>query len=139
MFIRSSYSEVSSLFLLHLDGTEECLEVSSSETLVTSSLDNLNKESWSVLKWLGEDLEEVALLIKINKDVQLLDHVEVFCDLWSSLDQALSEIVVVGWWDGEENATSLLHVGDGVQDALGSKCDMLDSCSSVEVAVLLDL
>jgi len=106
---------------------------------MVSSLDDLDKECWSVLKWLGEDLEKVSLVIVVNKDIQLLDGIKILCNLSLAVGKVSSEVVIVSLWDGQENTTSLLHVGDGVDDVLGSEGDMLDTWSSVKVDVLLNL
>ena len=36
------------------------------------SFDDLQEEGWSVLHWLGEDLEQVAIVIIVHQDIQFL-------------------------------------------------------------------
>lgn len=132
-------SQVSSLGLIDFDSLKEGLEVSSSKTLVVVSLDDLAEESRSILQWLGEDLEEVALLVIVHEDLQSLNGVKVFLDLGSALGQLDSEVVVIGVWNGQELASSSLHVLDGVDDVVSSEGDMLDTWSSIVIDVLLDL
>lgn len=69
------HSEVASLSLVDLNSFEKCFEVTCSESLMISSLNNLNKESWSVLEWLGEDLKNITLFIVVHQNVQFLDHI----------------------------------------------------------------
>jgi hypothetical protein len=52
----SIYSEVASLGLLSFDGFEKSFEVSSTETIVVTSLDDLHEEGRSVFKRQGEEL-----------------------------------------------------------------------------------
>lgn len=52
----SFYSEVASLSLLSFDGFEKSFEVSSTETIVVTSLDDLHEEGRSVFKRQGEEL-----------------------------------------------------------------------------------
>ena len=35
-------------------------------------LDDLYEDGWPVLEWLGEDLEEVAVVVVVDQDLQLL-------------------------------------------------------------------
>lgn len=42
------------------------------------SLDDLKEKGWSILAWFREDLQQVAVLIEVDKDVQLLQVIHVF-------------------------------------------------------------
>ena len=68
-------SEVAALGLLQLDGLEKRLEVSSTEAIVVAPLNDLDEEGRPVLERLGENLQQIALLIMVDQDVQLLDVV----------------------------------------------------------------
>lgn len=70
-------SKVSTLFLLFLDRHEEALEISSPEAVVVSSLDDLIEESRAVLNWLGEDLQQISLLVVVQQDLVLLKGFDV--------------------------------------------------------------
>lgn len=59
-------SEISSPSLFDFNGLEQTLEVSSTETLVVVSLDDLEEKGGSILHRLGEDLQEVTLVIVVN-------------------------------------------------------------------------
>ena len=39
-----------------------------------------NKESGAVLDGFGEDLEKIAIVVKVDKDLELLQGIEVFGD-----------------------------------------------------------
>lgn len=41
------------------------------------SLDHLDKHSWPIPDMLGEDLQQVPALVKVDKDIELLQHVDV--------------------------------------------------------------
>ena len=103
-------SQVSSLGLIDFDSLKEGLEVSSSKALMIVSLNDLAEESRSILQWLGEDLEKIALLIVVDENIQLLNGVEVLSDLGSALGELDSEVVVVCGWDSQELAASSFHV-----------------------------
>ena len=36
------------------------------------TLNALQEEGWAILDWLGEDLQQVAVVIVVNQDVELL-------------------------------------------------------------------
>ena len=95
-------SKVSSLLLLDLNCFEKTLEVSSAETIVVVSLDYLEEKGRSVLNRLGEDLKEVTLVVVVDKDLELLDNINVFDDLDVNLCESLLEVLIVGVWDSKE-------------------------------------
>jgi hypothetical protein len=64
--------EVAAPGLLDLDGLEQCLEVADAEATTAVALDDLEEERRPILDRSGEDLEEVALLIAIGLDAELL-------------------------------------------------------------------
>ena len=39
---------------------------------MVSALNNLQKKGWTILTGLGENLEQIAILVVINKNFQLL-------------------------------------------------------------------
>lgn len=105
-------SKVSSLALVDFDGLEEGLEVTCSKALVVPSLDDFNEEGWSVLERLGEDLQQISLLIVVHQDVQLLNDIKVLCDLGSAFLELDPKILVVLLGDGQEVAASGLHLSN---------------------------
>lgn len=57
--IKSVYAalQIPAFSLVQLDSFKQGLEISSAETLVIVSLDDLEEKSWSVLHDFGEDLQ----------------------------------------------------------------------------------
>lgn len=39
------------------------------------TLDNFQEEGWSILHWLGEDLQEVPIVVIVHQDFQFLRNV----------------------------------------------------------------
>src|SRR5688572_28858012 len=68
--------EVAAALLLALDGLEQRLEVADAKATRSMALDDLEEEGRPVLHRLGEDLEEVALLVAIGLDAKLLERVD---------------------------------------------------------------
>src|SRR3954468_15267177 len=66
----SRRSERPSSRLLALDGLEERLEVPLAEAPGAVALDDLEEERRAVLDRLGEDLQEIALLVAVREDAQ---------------------------------------------------------------------
>src|SRR5258707_15889277 len=73
-------SECTAPALLQLDRLEECLEVSLAEAPRPVTLDDLEEEGRAVLDGLGEDLEQVALLVAIDEDAEVGELVQVLVD-----------------------------------------------------------
>src|SRR5262245_27795743 len=66
--------------LLVLDGLEQGLEVPLAEAPGPVALDDLEEEGGSVLHRLGEDLQQVALLVAIDEDSQVGELAQVLVD-----------------------------------------------------------
>src|SRR6266516_7527497 len=64
-------SEVPAPGLLPLDGLEQRLEVALAESLRAVALDQLEEHRRPVLHRLGEDLQQVAVLVPVGKNAQL--------------------------------------------------------------------
>src|SRR3954454_14481148 len=65
-------SKVAAPLLLALDGLEECLEVPLAETERAVPLDQLEEDGGPVAGGLGEDLQQVAVLVAVDQDAALL-------------------------------------------------------------------
>lgn len=130
---------VAAELLLALDGLEESLEVSGTETLETTTLDDLDEDSGTILNGLGEDLEQVSTLIEINKNIQLLDDIQILLDLGRRVSKTETQVLIVGRRDRQELHTTGTEVGDGLDDVLGVEGDVLDTGTAVVLAVLGDL
>src|SRR3954454_16948760 len=128
-------SEVSSPLLLTLDRLEQGLEVALAEAARAVALDDLEEDRRPVADGLGEDLQQVALVVAIDEDALLAQVVELRGDL----GDAVGHLVVVGLGDVEEldaAAAQLLHRADDVARGDG---DVLGAGALVELQVLLDL
>lgn len=77
--------QIPTLSLVQLDSFKQGLEISSTETLVIVSLDDLKEKCWSVLHDFGEDLQQVAVVIIVNQDVKFLNLVQVFGNFYFGL------------------------------------------------------
>ena len=97
--VRGGRSEVATGSLLVLDGFEECLEVTGAEALMVAALDDFDEESWSVLHRLRKDLQKISLLVVVNEDLLVLNHVDVLLDLEVDAAEALPQVVVIGVWN----------------------------------------
>jgi len=80
-FLEVSFLEVSPRLLVRLDTLEQGLEIASAEALMIMTLDYLDKHCGLVLNRFGEDLEQVSLVIIINKNLQLLECCDILCHL----------------------------------------------------------
>jgi hypothetical protein len=63
---------------------------------VVASLDDFIEQGRSVLNWLGEDLQEVALIVVVNKDLQRLECLNVLLDFDARMLNALYKPLIVG-------------------------------------------
>ena len=89
--------------------------------------------------YLGEQLKEVATLVKVNKDIQALNGFKVFLQHQARLLQASRHIGVVCLRDLDELHSASLQVGDVADNVVGLESDVLDTGTVVEVHILLDL
>src|SRR3954467_1602617 len=107
-------SEVPSALLLALDRLEECLEVALAETERAVPLDQLEEDGGPVTGRLGEDLQQIAVLVAVGQDaarLQLLDRRAHGADAAAQLG-----ILVVGVRGGEELDALCGHRVDGGDD-----------------------
>src|SRR3954471_13538127 len=94
MTTRRVGSEVAAQLLLALDRLEEGLEVALAEAERAVSLDELVEDRGTVADRLGEDLQQVAVLVAVDQDgalLQLLDRHPHLADPGAELG-----VVVVG-------------------------------------------
>lgn len=64
--------QVTSLLLLCFNCLKKSLKVPSSETRVVVSLNDLQKESGTILHRFRKDLQQVPIVVIVNQDIQLL-------------------------------------------------------------------
>lgn len=130
---------VAAEFLLTLDSLEESLEVAGTESLVAAALDDLDEDSGAVLDGLGEDLEQVTGLVVVNKDIELLDDVQVLSDLGGRALETETQVLIVGGGDAQEVHATGTEVADSLDDVGGVEGNVLDTGTTVVLAVLGDL
>src|SRR5204863_9184176 len=115
------HSEVAALFLLTLDRLEECLEVADAETARAVALDDLEEEGRTVLDGTGEDLEEIALLVAVGLDAELLERVDGHADVADPVGQR--RVILVR--EPQELDPGVAQPADARRDVLGPQRDVL--------------
>lgn len=73
--------KVSTRALIGLDGFEQGLEVACAEALMVSALDDFEEKGRPVLERLGEDLQQVALVVIVDEDLLTLKDINIFLHL----------------------------------------------------------
>ncbi|MGY4277986.1 hypothetical protein ACVILE_004166 [Streptomyces sp. M18.1] len=89
----------------------------------------------AVLDRLGEDLQQVAVLVAVDEDLQLAQRL----DGDAGLAGPLAEGVVVRVGRVQELDAVRLHRAHGLHDVVGVQRDVLDAGAAVELQVLVDL
>src|SRR5215218_5992464 len=90
--------EVAAPRLLDLDRLEQRLEVAHAEAARPVALDDLEEEGRAVLDRAREDLEEVALLVAVGLDPELLERLDRDADV----ADPFGKLLVVGVGHAEE-------------------------------------
>ena len=111
--------QISPCSLINFDTLEESLEVSSSEALVVASLDDFNEDCWTILDWFGEYLQEVAVIIVVNQDLQFLQSGQVLLHLHLRVGQSSPEEIIIAVRNVEKLLSSGSQVGNGLDDIMG--------------------
>lgn len=88
---------------------------------------------------LCEQLQQVTSLVKVNQDIQALQHVEVLLEFQSRFLQALPHRRVVRLGHLDELHATRLQVRDVPDDVVGAEGDVLHARAAVKVNVLFDL
>src|SRR5689334_23144283 len=127
--------EVPALRLLSLDRLEQRLEVADAEPARAVALDDLEEEGGAVLDRPREDLEQIALLVTVGLDTELLERIDRDADVADAVGQC--RVVLVR--QAEELDTVLPELPDGRHDVLGAQRDVLAAGRSIPVEVFLDL
>src|SRR6478735_9169580 len=87
-------SEVAAGVLLALDRLEQRLEVALAETERPVPLDDLEEDRRPVAERLGEDLQQVPVLVAVDEDAALLELIDRHADLADACAQL--RVLVVG-------------------------------------------
>lgn len=82
---------------------------------------------------LGEDLEQVSTLVKINQDIQPLKHVYIGSERPGYLCQAFPQIGIVCSWYTEELDTARLETSYGGDDVVRAEGYVLYSGAVIVV------
>src|ERR1039458_4225463 len=127
--------EVAPRRLLTLDRFEQRLEVAFAEALAALALDDLEEERRTVADRTRENLQQVAVVIAVDEDVERTQPIEVLVDAGG----AVTERVVVGPRGGQELHTAVAHLLHGARDVIRVHGDVLDTAAPVVVEILLDL
>ena len=125
--------------LIHLDALKERLEVASTEALMVVPLNDLDKDCRPILEGLGEDLEQVTVIVVIDENPQLLEDVDVFFDLHLGALESLAQLAVIGVRNVQELGTSVPKVLDALDDVVRPESNVLNSGCAVVIDVFLDL
>src|SRR5262245_4726983 len=99
------------------------------------ALDDLEEEGRAILDRPREDLQEVALLIAIGLDAQLLERVDRNSDVADTVGQR--RVVLVR--HAQELDAVLAQLPNSADDVLGAQRDVLAAGGQVPVEVFLDL
>src|SRR5688500_14566857 len=113
--------EVAPASLLDLDRLEERLEVTHAEAAGAVALDDLEEEGRPILDRAGEDLQEIALLVPVGFDAELLEHLDRHADV----PDPVRELLVVGVRHPEELDAALAERAHRADDVLGAQRDVL--------------
>ncbi len=98
-------------------------------------LDELEEDGRAVLDRLGEDLQQVAVLVAVGEDLQLAQGV----DGDAGVAHPLPQRVVVGVRGVQEPDPGRAHGAHGPDDVVGVEGDVLHARAAVELQVLVDL
>src|SRR5829696_381002 len=135
--VAGSLSEVAALVLLALDRLEERLEVALAEAEGAVPLDELEEHGRAVAEGLGEDLQQVAVLVPVDEDLALLQLLDRHVDVADALAQ-LGVLVVAVRSVEELDTVGAQGVHRG-EDVVRRDREMLGTGAAVELEVLVDL
>src|SRR6476661_10678968 len=111
--------------------------VSEVAALVLLALDELEEDRRAVAERLGEDLEQVAVLVTVDEDLALLQLLDRHADVADALAQL--GVLVVAVRRVEELDTVGPQGVDRGEDVVGRHGEVLGAGAAVEVEVLVDL
>ncbi len=148
--------QVASQFLLPFNGFKQGLEITRTETIKVVTLNNLDEDSWSIhqmllllvvygamgqitLTYLGEKLQQIAIAIEVDEDMQSSQSIPIFLQNHALLLQPLLHHVVVGIRYLNKLDTPGSQIGHIPDDVVGAKSNMLNSGTGVKVDIFLDL
>src|SRR5882757_6197681 len=86
--------QIASPVLLFLERLEEGFEIAFAETLGAFALNDFKKERRPIFHRLGEDLQQITLVVAIDQNAESLQRLKVFIDVTDTSGQL---IVIRGW------------------------------------------
>jgi hypothetical protein len=131
--------QISTLCLISFNSLKQRFEVASTESRVVASLDDLQEYSWTVLRELCEDLQQVTIIIKVNQNLQLLQYIKVLFDIRLGQLEPLFQVYVILVWNIQELLTPGTEVLNCFDDVFCVHCYVLHPGAAVVVHILLDL
>jgi predicted ATPase/DNA-binding CsgD family transcriptional regulator len=129
--------QVAAQLLLALDRLEQRLEVALAEAERAVPLDELEEHGRPVADGLGEDLQQVAVLVPVDEDAALLQLLDGDADLTDPAAQ--DRVGVVAVWRGQELHAPLGQLVHGGADVRGREGQVLNTGAAVVLQVLVDL
>lgn len=132
-------SQCAAQHLLSLDGFEQTLEVSCTETTEVGPVDYLNEYSRSVHQVLGEQLQQIAALVEVDENTQLPQLIEILGYLDRGIRKALLHELVVRVRDLDELNATLAKVRNVANDVVCPQRNVLDSSTIIKINILFDL
>jgi hypothetical protein len=97
------------------------------------TLDHLHKNRWPISDMLGEDLQQISTLVKVDEDIEFLQDVDVGAQGPGDVGETPAEVRVVCTGDFEELNAPGLEVCDGGDDVVGAEGDVLDAGAVIVV------
>jgi non-specific serine/threonine protein kinase len=134
---RATRLKVAAALLLALDRLEEGLEVALAEAERAVPLDELEEDGRPVADRLGEDLQQVAVLVAVDQDAALAQFLDGNPDLADPLPQHRVGVVRVRR-DEELDAAGAQRVHASADVGRGER-QVLHARAAVELQVLVDL
>ena len=86
---------------------------------MVASLDDFNEDGRAILDRLGEYLQEVAVIVVVNQDLQFLQSGQILLHLDLGVGQPFSKEFIVAVRNVEKLLSSGSQVGDSFDDIVG--------------------
>src|SRR5262249_18822295 len=132
---QADISEVAAPRLIALDRLEQRLEIPFAESAGAAPLDELEEQRRSIGDRLGEDLQQVSLVIAVGEDVRGAQRVPRQVEA----GEPLTGLVVVGVRHLHEPNAALAQRVHRRHDVVGAQRDVLHAGPVVAVEILLHL
>ena len=131
--------QITSGRLLPFNSFEQGLEVASAKSIEVVALNNLEEDRGAIQHWFRENLEQVAPFVEVDQYIVLLYTLEVFAQLHSTILQPQAHGIIVRLRHLDELTATLSQILDTSHNVVGSKGNVLDPGSAIEIDELFDL